>query len=343
MKISKEKLKYLLDEENVSLMSIRTDRDVKIEGKMSIYFNFDDLGDKRNGTRLKEGFIVTYDNKSYEPKDFEELSHLLCLDEQKEIELVSINNRFKTIDAYLENKEFNNLNMQGILDRYGEADAFELVSPYNKNFEFLGVKADENIGGIDDAVSGLRKSLLSELKDRFNKYQDKIKESTTKDFDAIIDDITNEILKAKKKRKGIVFLCDKVYEGKTKYVNPVEFFWHAYHSVTLIIECQENAKKQLEQKVEIEESVLSDLKYLQPHMISAKLSYSWHCTTSSALSVVFRFELNDETKKYLLRFKDDYALRGLEDLALYKGDKLLFSSCTHEGFHNDGRNAGEFI
>ena len=25
----------------------------------------------------------------------------------------------------------------------------------------------------------------------------------------------------------------------------------------------------------------------------------------------------------------------LEDLAFYKGEKLLFSSCTHEGFHSD--------
>ncbi len=343
MKISKEKLKYLLDEENVLLMMIRTDKDIKIEGNMSIYFNVDDLGDKKNGSLIKRGYVVTFDKKIYEPVDFDEMTQLLHLDEQKEIELISINNRFKTIDGYLENKKFNSLSMQGILDRYVKADAFELVSPYNKNFEFLGVKADEKIGGIEDAVSGLRKHLLSELKDRFNKYQDKIKESTTKDFDAIIDDIGNEILKAKKKHKEIVFLCDQVYEGKTKYVNPTEFFWHAYHSMTLIIECQENAKKQLEEKAKIEERVLKDLEYLQPHIIFAKLSYSWHCTTSSALSVVFRFKLNEETKKYLLRFKDDYALRGLEDLALYRGDKLLFSSCTHEGFHNDGADVEEFI
>lgn len=66
------------------------------------------------------------------------------------------------------------------------------------------------------------------------------------------------------------------------------------------------------------------------------MSFSWHCTMGP-LAKVHRFRLNDKTKKWLKQFKSDYDLEGLEDLALYKGDELLFSSCTHEVFHNDCR------
>lgn len=50
---------------------------------------------------------------------------------------------------------------------------------------------------------------------------------------------------------------------------------------------------------------------------------------------MFYFALNEQTTAWLAQFEHDYQFTKLEDLAFYKGDKLLFSSCTHEGFHND--------
>lgn len=47
----------------------------------------------------------------------------------------------------------------------------------------------------------------------------------------------------------------------------------------------------------------------------------------------YYFNLNSETKKYLLKFQDDFCLEPLEDLTLYKEDEIKFYSCTHEGFN----------
>ena len=48
----------------------------------------------------------------------------------------------------------------------------------------------------------------------------------------------------------------------------------------------------------------------------------------------YYFVLNDATKKYLLKFKDDFNMDELEDLTLYKDDQVLFYSCTHEKFNS---------
>ena len=47
------------------------------------------------------------------------------------------------------------------------------------------------------------------------------------------------------------------------------------------------------------------------------------------------FSFNEETKKYLLKYNSDFDLVGLEDLALYKDNKIKFSSCTHEKFNSE--------
>ena len=48
----------------------------------------------------------------------------------------------------------------------------------------------------------------------------------------------------------------------------------------------------------------------------------------------YYFKLNDETKKYLLQFRNDFYMRDLDDLSLYNDDEVKFSSCTHEGFNS---------
>lgn len=53
--------------------------------------------------------------------------------------------------------------------------------------------------------------------------------------------------------------------------------------------------------------------------------------------VTYYFELNDESKKYLLKFKNEFCLSdevGLEDLTLYKNNEVKFYSVTHEGINS---------
>jgi len=51
------------------------------------------------------------------------------------------------------------------------------------------------------------------------------------------------------------------------------------------------------------------------------------------LCINYYFKLNEETKKYLLKYKTDFDLYYLEDLAIYKNGELKFSSNTHEKYN----------
>ena len=81
--------------------------------------------------------------------------------------------------------------------------------------------------------------------------------------------------------------------------------------------------------------ILDKYPKLKNNYISYKITFNTY-VTGGPLQIIYYFELNDETKEYLLEFKDDYSFNnGLEDLALYKDDKILYASCTHERFRYD--------
>ena len=50
--------------------------------------------------------------------------------------------------------------------------------------------------------------------------------------------------------------------------------------------------------------------------------------------VKYYFKLNDKSKEYLLRYKSDFDLDNLEDLTIYKKNKIEFYSCTHEQYNS---------
>ena len=114
--------------------------------------------------------------------------------------------------------------------------------------------------------------------------------------------------------------------------------WHAYSAVDFTGTCEyilEKLKKEQTERPLTEELESDENKALKDNLIKTEVTFVWHCTSSSELSKVFYFKLNDDTVEWLKRFKSDYDLELLEDLAFYKKGKLLFSSCTHERFHSD--------
>lgn len=100
----------------------------------------------------------------------------------------------------------------------------------------------------------------------------------------------------------------------------------------LVLPCSEIAV--IEEAADTE-SGLADIQPLINAVISIKQTFSWHCTTSSEAASVLKFKLTDGARQWLLAHNNDYDLGKFEDLALYDGDRLLFSSCTHEHFHVD--------
>jgi len=127
------------------------------------------------------------------------------------------------------------------------------------------------------------------------------------------------------------FITDNV--GKTtKYgKNHYNFFWNFYAEIALNIDtekdknsvCVKGGKSPIEQ-------VPNELK---EHLLYYEVS-NFNAVTISGPMINYYFKLNDESKKYLLKFRNDFMLIGLEDLTLYKDDEVKFSSCSHERFNS---------
>ncbi|MGM9972348.1 MAG: hypothetical protein ACI35W_08060, partial [Anaeroplasmataceae bacterium] len=169
-----------------------------------------------------------------------------------------------------------------------------------------------------------------------------VKNEISEDFDVIINNIKNECVSFKSKhykeyKKDFEnsFICDHVGVD-TMYNEPKSFFWHAYHTFGNELDSIELINKYLKNKKN--NKILKFLdKYpkLKNNFISYKITFNTY-VTGGPLQIIYYFDLNDDTKEYLLQFKDDYSFNNrLEDLALYNDDKLLYASCTHEKFRYD--------
>lgn len=128
------------------------------------------------------------------------------------------------------------------------------------------------------------------------------------------------------------FIADYVGEN-TKYGKKNRgFFSNFYRDVAMIFDCQKDKSKYCIQNGKSPIEQIPD--ELKKHFLYYEVSYCNEVTTSSGLMINYYFKLNEETKNYLLKFKNDFCLEPLEDLALYKDDELEFYSCTHEQFNS---------
>ena len=245
--------------------------------------------------------------------------------------LVSINGRFSTLTAYEEELAFDALDMRGLLEKYeGMADSFVLVGACEQ--ESLS-KEEKELARHEIEKDTLERGLAA-----YQRLSDE-ERALLPDFQTLCADIREEIRAYIKEngREAAMFLCDRQSEGKTRYQKPQNFLWHLYIDLQRLEDFEVcNAAAADPALITSLDAPLNSekLRVLKPYLISITPTCSWHCTTGG-LSKVYRFRLTEETKNWLLQYKTDYDLDELEDLAFYKGEKLLFSSCTHEGFHSD--------
>lgn len=221
-------------------------------------------------------------------------------------------------------------NMKRILEIFSDCDSFSLT--YSNNINKISKTEKER----------LLKSRVDDEKYRLKRYYDKIQENEENllDFDFLFNEILTECKEFNKNslkkpyKNGSPFIADHV--GKdTKYSEPFNLIWMMYHNIQHALMSIDNLKN-----IDIENEDYFNIDcientILQNNLIKYEFTHQTHCT-SGPLQLVYYFKLNNETKKWLLQFEDDYDIikSGYEDLAIYKENNLKFSSCTHEGFNS---------
>ena len=279
--------------------------------------------------------VAILDRKNKKCRSYEMLIKFLKKEKvltEDSVTLVSINDRFSSLREYEEELVFDALNMRGLIEKYENiADSFVLVGGANETCPISPSEAEK-------ILSVTEQEFLERNKKAYQNLSDEVR-AVLPDFKTLCAEIKAEVNAAFDAKKGDepLFMCDQVADGKTRYHEPMDFFWHMYHNTEFLSERQRELEKRISNAAAPLPSELADERFcaLKPFLISYAPAYSWHCTTTSCLCNVYRFRLTEETKQWLLQFETDYELDGLEDLAFYQGEKLLFSSCTHEGFHSD--------
>lgn len=254
----------------------------------------------------------------------------------------------------------NRLDINGILDRYfGKADEFELVSPFDRSYydnepydeKYPYGKYKLNKSDADRALETVDLHSKQYIRQVYDEQLSAEQKASLPAFDVLCEEIKAECIAHDEKRKrgelgdeDSPFACDLVFDGKVKYCEPDDVFWHFYNLIGHTCCGDDNVREVLENLTgnPVErplDSALQQPPYneLLPYLVSATPTFVWHCTFSGMLSIVFRFRFNEKTKAWLAKHynKKDCFGYGLEDLAFYRGDELLFSQCTHEHFQND--------
>lgn len=251
------------------------------------------------------------------------------------------------------------LSMKEILDKYNDANKFSLTGSCS-GYKITEEEFMNAIKDMEEHNKERHKKIYQIRREKFNDPE--------YDVDKVYEEIKEECIKYRQEHKKSYVplrelyspeelkqyiqiteqytqvedtdaLLDRLIEvgdsitscvGKTtKYDNN---FSHIYHDVDMTLKCLEDKEKYLSNGVlDPLDAVPEELK---EYLLYYEVSFHNEVSTRSILMINYYFVLNDATKKYLLKFKDDFNMDELEDLTLYKDDQVLFYSCTHEKFNS---------
>lgn len=233
------------------------------------------------------------------------------------------------------------ITMKRILEKYSSADTFSLTCRFY-NYDVTDEEFLDALDKIEEHDKMAMKKWYEDDKEKFVNYSN---------FEQFYNEIKQEcydFVNENNNQKYIndYFHCSYITDqvGKTtKYgYEHKSFFLQLYRNISMNIDrlkakdiyCTSGGIKPLEQ-------IPDELKQ---HFLKYKISYYNPVTSTSGLMINYFFQLNEDTKKYLCRFRNDYCVEELvpfEDFALYKDKNVVFCSCTHERFNsheNDYKN-----
>ena len=245
------------------------------------------------------------------------------------------------------------LTMKKILNEFSECDVFSLTGKaFKYDISISDEELEKDMGklSLKDRKKYLEQYIVNyrvteeEIIDALNKVEDYCKEEKRKiyenskdkfvnypKFDDLYEEIKKECYEFNSKGEGR-FIADCV-GSKTKYGNEHRgFFYSLYHDISMNIERQKDKDKYCNKDgMDPLEQIPDEIK---DEFLYYEISYFNSVTVSSVPMINYYFKLNDKTKDYLLKFRNDFCLDELEDLTFYKDGEIKFFSCTHELFNS---------
>lgn len=245
------------------------------------------------------------------------------------------------------------LTMKKILNEFSECDMFSLtgrILKYDINLPKEELEREMEKLSLEDRKKYLEQYIVNyrvteeEIIDALNKVEDYCKEEKRKiyenskdkfvnypKFDDLYEEIKKECYEFNSKGEGR-FIADCV-GSKTKYGNEHRgFFYSLYHDISMNIERQKDKDKYCNKDgMDPLEQIPNEIK---KEFLYYEISYFNSVTVSSLPMINYYFKLNNKTKDYLLKFRNDFCLDKLEDLTFYKDGEIKFFSCTHELFNS---------
>ena len=246
------------------------------------------------------------------------------------------------------------MKMKDILNKYSDCDVFSLTG---SSIDYK-ITQDE----FEKAVKTITEQYKNKLREKYNA----IDHTKYPNFDDLYSEIygeCSEFCNDKNKEKYLnehfdeslfkqigfsnskidnmkrnFFSCMFIIDGvgkTTKYgKEDYNFFYNFYQNVSMIKDCENNKDRFAKDGIDPKEQIPKKLKN---SLIKYEISFFNSVNISSQLMINYYFTFDDESKSYLSKFKDDFDLKELQDLTLYKDDKIQFYSCTHEKYNSIDR------
>lgn len=287
---------------------------------------------------VRQSCCVTYAGQTSKIKGDKKLLKFLEDNGAKqdgEYRVKSVGSDKLTVEEYRKRLAFDKLDMQGLLEKYLPlADSFSLTCAYGE----YGISEEK----ANEALKTVREDCYKTAEAQFLLAAESERKKLPP-FKTIYADIEKEYREYCREHSALIdandgYACfSDVFSGDKVYSSLYEL-WHTYNEVDFAGTCEyilEKLKKCENSRPIDKELDCGENAVLKDNLIKTEVTFVWHCTRSAELSKVFHIKLNEDTVGWLKKFKTDYDLDALEDLAFYKKGKLLFSSCTHERFHVD--------
>lgn len=314
--ISFEKLKYYIDKVAIKVVINGAQYSFAPEHNISVDFDYNPPKSETTlvGIHVNDEVYKTIDSV------FENIKI------DSDIQLIEISS-YNNLKEFEDELFINSCTEEELLKFYNECNVFSLTLP-------CCFGANPNEKEYEQAYSNYVIKCTDRLKELYQKY----KTPEMPSFNELYDEIKNECIEFGNKHKNdemfyYSFISDCVRKKETKYVEPMDLFWHFYDQVGRIIDYKNDFSKYKDKE---HFDALEFLKFnniLKNNYIKHEFTYT-SLVTEGSLQVILYFKINDETKEFLVNqyLKQGYDNNHLEDLALYINEKPKYASCTHEGF-----------